>query len=109
MPKVVHFELPADSPDRAIAFYENTFGWEFNKSEGPTEYWMVKAGDSDEPGIDGGMMVRQDSGQGPVTVIGVESVEEAVRGVERAGGQTVAPKNGDSGRGPLCVLHQSRG
>ncbi len=31
MPKVIHFELPADDPERAVAFYEKVFGWTINK------------------------------------------------------------------------------
>jgi predicted enzyme related to lactoylglutathione lyase len=27
MPIVVHFELPADDPQRAVGFYEKVFGW----------------------------------------------------------------------------------
>ena len=38
MARVVHFELPADDPERAIAFYEQAFGWKFEKWEGPLEY-----------------------------------------------------------------------
>lgn len=29
--KVVHFELPADDPKRAVAFYEKAFGWTITK------------------------------------------------------------------------------
>jgi len=28
MPKVVHFEIPADDLDRAKAFYSAVFGWQ---------------------------------------------------------------------------------
>lgn len=30
MPKMVHFEIPVDDPDRASAFYRETFGWEIS-------------------------------------------------------------------------------
>ena len=29
MPRVVHFEIHADDPERAINFYKSVFGWEF--------------------------------------------------------------------------------
>jgi uncharacterized protein len=38
MPKVVHFELPADDPQRAVAFYEKAFGWTITKWEGEFDY-----------------------------------------------------------------------
>ena len=53
MPKIVHFEIPAENPDRAVNFYEKAFGWKANKWEGPQDYWLVTAGEKDEPGIDG--------------------------------------------------------
>ena len=31
MPRVIHFEIPADNPDRAVQFYSNVFGWTFQK------------------------------------------------------------------------------
>ena len=33
--RVVHFEIHADQPDRAIAFYSGLFGWKFDKWESP--------------------------------------------------------------------------
>ena len=38
MPRPVHFEIPTDNPDKAIQFYEKTFGWKFQKWDGPVEY-----------------------------------------------------------------------
>ncbi len=35
MPKIIHFEISADDPTRASAFYERVFGWRINKWEGP--------------------------------------------------------------------------
>lgn len=29
MNRVVHFEIQADNPQRAIKFYKDVFGWEF--------------------------------------------------------------------------------
>jgi predicted enzyme related to lactoylglutathione lyase len=28
--RIVHFEIPADDPARAIAFYQSAFGWSFD-------------------------------------------------------------------------------
>ena len=35
--RIVHFEIPADDPARAMAFYQSAFGWSFDKWEGPME------------------------------------------------------------------------
>ena len=31
MPRVVHFEIAADDPDRATRFYQDVFGWQSSK------------------------------------------------------------------------------
>ncbi len=55
MPRVVHFEIPADKPERAVKFYESVFGWKISQWGGPMAYWLVSAGPKDEPGIDGNL------------------------------------------------------
>ncbi len=37
MPRVVHFEIHIDEPDRAAKFYKELFGWEIVKAEGSEE------------------------------------------------------------------------
>lgn len=49
MAKVVHFEVPADDPDRAAGFYRDALGWEISRS-GDQPYWLVRAGADEEPG-----------------------------------------------------------
>jgi predicted enzyme related to lactoylglutathione lyase len=56
MPRLVHFEINVDDPDRAMAFYRDLFGWEFQQF-GP-DYWLVTTGKAPEPGIDGGLNRR---------------------------------------------------
>ena len=55
MNRVVHFELGVVEPQRAIEFYKNVFGWEAQQSGGQ-EYWLLKTGPANEPGIDGGYL-----------------------------------------------------
>ena len=50
MPRITHFEVPADDPARAQKFYSDVFGWKFDKWDGPTEYWMAKTGEDNQPG-----------------------------------------------------------
>jgi predicted enzyme related to lactoylglutathione lyase len=45
MPRIIHFDVPADDPKRAQKFYQDVFGWKFDKWNGPMEYWMAKTGD----------------------------------------------------------------
>ena len=54
MGRVVHFEIHAENPQRAIAFYQGLFGWEITKWDGPMDYWMIRTGPKEQMGIDGG-------------------------------------------------------
>lgn len=99
MPRVAHFEIPADDPARAIRFYENVFGWTFRKWDGPMEYWMIQTGPQGEPGIDGGLAARRQPGESTTNVVRVPSVDTTTAQVEKAGGTTVAPKSAVPGVG----------
>ena len=55
MPRITHFDIPSDNPERAQKFYQDIFGWKFDKWDGPMEYWMIRTGDDSQPGINGGM------------------------------------------------------
>ncbi|HEU4415091.1 MAG TPA: VOC family protein, partial [Candidatus Angelobacter sp.] len=38
-----YFEIQADDPGRAVAFYREIFGWTFTRVEGlPVEYWRIE-------------------------------------------------------------------
>ena len=102
MPRVVHFELPADDPQRATAFYRDVFGWSAQRWEGPQEYWLINTGPEGEPGINGGLARRSDVAPGTVNTIGVPSLDEYVSRVERSGGRVVLPKMAVPGVGWLA-------
>jgi predicted enzyme related to lactoylglutathione lyase len=91
MPRVVHFELPADEPDRAAAFYKSIFGWSFDKW-GAEEYWLITTGEKGQPGIDGGMGRRSPHNQAVVNTVDVPSVDDYSAKVLAAGGKILMPK-----------------
>jgi len=97
MPRPIHFEIPADRPERAIEFYQKVFGWEFQKWDGPMPYWLVKTGSG--TGIDGGLLQRAYPGQGTVNTVDVSSCDEFVRKAESAGGKVAAQQAGLSDPG----------
>jgi predicted enzyme related to lactoylglutathione lyase len=92
MSRVIHFEIPAAEPERAAAFYGKAFGWKFDKWPGPMEYWMVVTGKDGEPGINGGMMKKPGGITSTTNTIGVDSVDDAVAAVLKAGGKNIMPK-----------------
>jgi len=105
MNKVVHFEIPYDDQGRAQKFYQDVFGWQISKFP-DMDYHLAITTPSDEkmhpkePGaINGGLLPKDPTGEHPVIVIDVPSVEEHIKKVESAGGKTVMPvmKIGDFG------------
>jgi len=94
MPRVVHFEIYTDDPEAVRPFYQDVFGWKFQKFEGgPIEYWLVATGDDKESGINGGL-TRPREGQSPGTLntIGVSSLDESIKKIEQIGGKISFPK-----------------
>lgn len=94
MNRVVHFEIYTDDPKTVQPFYQDVFGWRFQKFEGgPMEYWLVATGDDKQPGINGGLM-RSREGQNPGTLntIGVSSLDASIKKIEQSGGKICVPK-----------------
>jgi predicted enzyme related to lactoylglutathione lyase len=93
MPRVIHFEIPSDQPERASKFYNDVFDWNIQKWEGGGEpYWLVQTGEKGTMGIDGGMMKRPHPGASTVNVIDVPSLDEYMQKVTDNGGTVVVPK-----------------
>jgi len=91
MAKVNHFELSVENPKRAMKFYEKAFGWKFEKW-GDQDYWLVKAGEKDEPGINGAIQPRQKPGDTVVNTITVADLDDTIKKIEKNGGKIVVPK-----------------
>ena len=112
---VVHFEIPADQPERAVKFYRELFGWKVEHMGGPMDYWLVQTvpsgadGRPTEPGVNGGVMRRMMPGQTPVNYIGVENVDEFARKAERLGAKVVLPKTPVPGMGWFSQLTDTEG
>ena len=118
---IVHFEIPADQPERAAKFYRDLFGWEISKWEGSAdqrdgfEYWMVRTVPTDEqgmpsrPGVNGGLMRRMYPGQAPVNYILVESVDDYVRRAEELGAKVMMTKTPVPGMGWFAQLTDPEG
>ena len=92
MPRPVHFEIPSDNPEKAMAFYGAVFGWTFTKWDGPMPYWMVTTGPTEEPGINGGIMPRQHPNQPCVNTVNVSNLTETAAAIEAHGGVCVVPR-----------------
>ena len=109
MPRPIHFEIPAEEPERAIDFYQKVFGWKFLKWDGPMEYWMIETGDPATPGINGGLMRRQDPAQPCVNTVDVPDIDTFVSSITSAGGLCVVPKMAVPGVGWLAYFKDTEG
>lgn len=116
---IVHFEIPADQPERAVKFYRELFGWDIKKYEGSAangmDYWMVQTVPTDaegrpsRPGVNGGLMPRMFPGQPPVNYIAVEDVDDFIGKAERLGAKVMMGKHPVPGMGWFAQLTDPEG
>jgi len=114
MSRVVHFEIHATEPERAIEFYRGIFGWEFTAFAGPAEYWLIKTGPSEKPGIDGGLIRRRGEIDGQAVIayvctIDVESLDDTLAAVIAQGGTLALPRMPIPGVGWLAYAKDTEG
>jgi len=114
MPRVVHFEIHAADPDRAVNFYTTLFGWSFQKWEGPMDYWLITTGPNEQPGINGGLVRRQGEIDGQAVIayvctVDVENLDASVQTVVDNGGQIALPKMPIPGMGWLAYCKDTEG
>ena len=108
MARVIHFEIHADVPKRAVKFYRKAFGWKISKWEGPVEYWMVKTGDGRKPGINGAIMQRMKKGS-TWNTIDVPSVDKFLKKVMKARGKILQRKTAVPGIGYMAYCADTEG
>jgi predicted enzyme related to lactoylglutathione lyase len=93
MSKVMHFEIGADDPKRAMAFYEKVFGWKYEKyGDNSMDYWLVTTGDKGEPGINGAIQARTQLPQSVINTIMVASIDDTIAKITENGGKILVPK-----------------
>ncbi len=110
MGRPVHFDITAEDPDRAAAFYKTVFGWQMDKWDGPMAYWMVTTGPDSSPGIHGGMGLRS-PGEAPSTVItiDVDDLDGTVESVVASGGSVEMPRHAIPGVGWIAYFRDTEG
>lgn len=102
MNRVSYFEFSALDMDRAKTFWENTFGWKFEKWEG-MEYYAVKTGPDDQSGIDGGLSPREKDNQ-VVNNIEVADIDATLESIVRHGGKVLVGKSEIPGVGHYAIF-----
>ena len=109
MPRLVHFEMNVKDVHKAISFYEDVFGWKFQKWDGPMDYWLIMTGDENEPGIDGGLGYAEEGFPKMVNTIDVDDIDDIIKKIESKHGEIVRPKHAVPGVGWLAYFKDSEG
>jgi predicted enzyme related to lactoylglutathione lyase len=116
MGRVIHFEIHAEQPERAVKFYTDLFGWEITKWGGPIDYWVLKTGPDGQPGINGGLLRRH--GPGPlemqavnayVCTVSVTAIDDAIKAIPSHGGTIALAKMPVPGIGWLAYGKDTEG
>jgi predicted enzyme related to lactoylglutathione lyase len=115
MSKVVHFEIPFDDKARAMKFYAEALDWKLTDMP-EMQYVIAQTAEVDEqqmpkePGaINGGLFQRPKEAPHPTIYVGVSSIDDAVKKVERAGGKVVTPKTPIPGMGAFARVTDTEG
>lgn len=109
MGRVIHFEIHADDPDRAVAFYSGLLGWEITRW-GEEEYWLAGTGPEGEAGINGAILPRQgarpEAGARPGAVLTaqVDDIDGALSRAVELGGQLALDKMDIPGVGTVAYV-----
>ncbi len=101
MSRVIHFEIHAADPQRAVAFYQSALGWQVQdwSEYAGMPYFGVTTGDDGDPGINGAIMQRQGDNPAPggavaggVLTVGTDDFEATSAKIIEAGGTVALPK-----------------
>ncbi len=103
---LVWFEIPADDPARATAFYKKLFGWKMNALPHMADYWHLDTGGADAS-PDGGLMKRMHPTQTITNYIAVPSVVRSMAKVEKLGGTICKPKTAVPGMGYFAICQDT--
>ena len=106
--RVVHFEIPANNPEKTGKFYTDLFDWKMqNSGMAEMEYWFFATGDG--PGIDGAIMKRMDPKQPWMNYVQVDSIDAAIEKAKKLGGNVALPKTPIPGMGAYAAVTDPEG
>jgi len=103
---LVHFEIPASDPAKIAKFYEQLFGWKFQKWEGGNmDYWLIQHKDASSPDDTmGGLYKRNTPQEQFLNYILVKSVDDSVNKATGLGAKVMMAKQEIPNIGWFAVL-----
>jgi|SRR6266545_99490 len=103
---LVHFEIPATDPAKISSFYNQLFGWKFNKWEGGSmDYWLISHKDATSPDDTmGGLFKRNNPQEQFLNYVLVKSVDDSVAKATDLGAKVLMAKQEIPNMGWFAVL-----
>ena len=100
--RIVHFEIPADDPEKLTRFYAELFGWKVEKYPMPGwDYWGCKTGEG--PGINGAIMKRMSPQHCITNYVNVEQLDAMLDKAKRLGANVIVPKTAVASMGWFAI------
>ncbi len=90
MGRVIHFEISADDPQRAVNFYQNVYRPDFPRRPAPS-YLPSTTSSPEPPRIDFSIMQCLKPGS-DINTLDVPSIDDAIARIEMAGGKVLTGK-----------------
>jgi predicted enzyme related to lactoylglutathione lyase len=103
---IVWFEIPADKPERAKAFYGKLFGWKIKPFPGMADYLHIDTGGADAS-PDGAVMKRMHPTHTITNYVTVPSVTKFMAKVQKLGGSICKPKTAVPGMGYFAICQDT--
>ena len=95
---IIHFEIPADEPEKLVHFYSKLFRWRITRLQGDEEYWYIETQPDLEKSLSGGISSKESLVKSPVNFFRVESLDGSLEKVEKNGGSVqVSPQRVSDG------------
>lgn len=109
MATIVHFDVPAEDPERAKKFYASLFDFKYQLVP-EFQYNLITTTNLDgTPGVGGGLGKRMAPSQHMMNYFGVKSIDASMKQVEKLGGKLVSPKMPVPGMGWLVNCMDTEG
>src|SRR5947208_14014649 len=83
---ITWFEIPADNPERAKAFYGNLFGWKITPFPGGGDYWHIDTGGVDDS-PEGALKRRKHPREPVANYVSVNSVDKNADKISKIAGK----------------------
>lgn len=101
--KVIHFEIPAQDPERIKNFYSKIFGWTFYQWK-DVGFWVAITGSPPEFGINGGVIDVHELDIPLNSVIEVKDIDAVLKKIKEKGGKITVHKFFEQGVGYMAYF-----